>query len=257
MTGKSIYTLFIPLFLFGNTILDAAVLDDLFNSIHQDTTHKKYHKRRYRKHHHRTVSDKEKWQISLKFLGYYHGKIDGDLLTPESYNAIKDFQQRNQYFGAGILEHDSKEYLMRVYEAIRLNNYLNYEGENRQKLDRKIQAALAAKGIYPGKIDGRIGKKTKNAILVYRQSLEQNVSNEGGLSPEEKDRLFVDAKNLLEKRLENFKEEASFSPDKKADSSGGEAASRPVGKSSMADILDSDGIKSEAEDTPSKQIRTE
>jgi len=231
------YDLLIPLLLLGSTTLSAAVLDNLFSSIHLTETHQKHHRRRHGRDRHHTVSDEKKWQISLKFLGYYHGKIDGDLLTTESYSAIKDFQQRNQYFAAGTLEDDSKRYLSEIYEAIRLKNYIDYDGDNSRKKGRKIQAALAAEGIYHGKIDGKLGKRSKESILLYKESLERNGTKEARLSAEEESRLTAEAATVLEERLKKYREEASFSSKKSADAPEAENGPDSIDRSSMADIL--------------------
>jgi len=239
LTKRNIHLKLFMLFILSGTVLQSAVLDDLFKSIEHQTAHKKHHRSHHRKHRYHAISDEKKWQTALKFLGYYQGKINGDLLTPESYKAIKNFQQRDQYFAAGILEDDSKRYLSQVYKAIRLRNYLDYEGKNRKKNRKKIQAALSIEGVYQGKIDGVTGKKTKNSILLYKKSLDQNTTEGSQLNKEEREQLIAASKDLLEERLAKFKQETSFSPNKSAEIPEEEAVQKSIGKSSMADILDS------------------
>ena len=247
---RNLHHLLLTIFILSGTGLQAAILDDLFESIDHQTVHKKHHRSRHRKHRYHTISDEKKWQTALKFLGYYQGKINGDLLTTESYEAIKQFQERQQYFATGLLEKESKEYLSKVYNTIALKNYLDYEGKNRKMNRKKLQAALAAEGVYQGKIDGVVGKKSEESILSYKKSLDQNMTSTS-LSEEEEVHLIDEAKTIVGKQLANFKKETSFSANEKTDGSEDEMAQTLEDKSSMAAILDTEETESKPDEAPS------
>ena len=200
-------TLFI--FTLATATLHAAVLDDLFENI----THKTIHKKHHRSHRSRTISDEEKWQTALKFLGYYHGKIDGDLFTPESFDAIKRFQEKREVIATGFLEDEYKSYLSYIYDVIAMKKTLDYQGKNRKKNRKKIQAALSLEGVYTGRIDGVMGKKSKASILSYKRKMDMNTSEGPSLSDEEKRTLIEDARISAENQLMVFKQADSSLPE--------------------------------------------
>ena len=200
-TPGRFFSIILLLFL-GTTIAQAAVLDNLFENLNHKTPQKKHH--RHHRYHH-TISDEAKWQTSLKFLGYYDGKIDGDLMTEESFDAIEEFQKKREIVANGFLEEKYKNFLSSVYEAIAMKNYLDYSGKKRINKKKTIQAALFVEGVYSGKIDGRIGKKSKKSILAYKEKMDLNSTKRPVLSSEEKIELIDDAKLLAQKKLDAFR----------------------------------------------------
>ena len=188
-------------------VLNGAILDDLVDNINHHIEQKNPHKRHHRRHHHYRISDEKKWQTALQFLGYYQGKIDGDLYTTESFNAINAFQHKRQELATGFLEEQYKTYLSHIYQLLRLQEYLEYRGKNRRKNRQKIQAALTIEGYYSGKIDGAMGRRSKRSILLYQNSLDSNATASSKLDPEEKTRLVEDAVFSIEKQLAAIKDE--------------------------------------------------
>jgi len=168
--------------------LQAAILDDLVEKVSHYTTHSSHkHYHRHHKHHTDTVSKERQWQYALKFLGYYHDKIDGDLLTQASYNAIEKFQRSHQEFATGFLENRYKPYLSDIYKEIALQQDISYEGDNKEYLIRKKQAALYVLGYYHGKIDGKFGAQSK---VAWEDALE----------------MFSDAQTIFEKAQRDVEE---------------------------------------------------
>jgi len=191
----------------------AAILDDIVDEIKSHTQHKKQRRHHHSYRHRHPISDEEKWQTALKFLGYYQGNINADLLTPESYKAIDDFQKNREVISTGFLEEESKVYLSNLYRVISLEKYLDYEGKNKRLNNKKIQAALAAEGLYSGKIDGKIGKKSRESIRLYKKGFDNNSTQNSKLNEEEKERLIKNAKENVESRLQTFKKDAVNSAD--------------------------------------------
>jgi len=149
-------------------MLHAAILDDVAEKVKQYESHYFHHNKhtayRHHKHHGYSVSKEKQWQMALHFLGYYHGQIDGDLLTTESYDAIERFQHTYQEAATGLLDNCYKPYLSDIYRQLAMKKYLDYNGQNRNFLNRKKQAMLKILGYYHGKIDGHFGKQSKAAL---------------------------------------------------------------------------------------------
>ena len=190
------YGLLVVLITFG---LHAAILDDIVEKVNHYTvraTHKQYHI--HHQHVVYSVSKEQQWQTALKFLGYYEGKIDGDLLTERSYNAIEKFQLSYQEYATGLLENRYKSYLSDLYREIALQQDLAYDGENKEHLIRKKQAALYVLGYYHGKIDGKFGAKSKEA---WAHALEMF---------QDAQMIFEKAQKDVEERLQKMKTKAYF-----------------------------------------------
>jgi len=209
-----VFTTKVVWIVFLNTLLlQAAILDDVVDKIQSygasHMHYKKYHHSRHTQKEHK-VSDEAKWQLALYYLGYYHGKIDGDLLTPESYHAIELFQHKYQSLASGLLAERFKPYLSDIYLQLKMKKDLSYEGKEKIKNSKKIQTALQVMGFYEGKIDGKTGEKTKSAIKLYVESKEYNKSSEKELDADMKKVLIQDAVAVVEKKLGNMKQESYF-----------------------------------------------
>jgi hypothetical protein len=192
--------------------LHAAVLDDFIEKIHSKPTTKHHKKRRV----YHSMSEEAQWQTALQFLGYYQGKIDGDLYTEKSFNAITAFHVKHKEIATGFLEEADKRYLSEIYSVISLNRYISYSGKSKRKNKQKLQAALKLKSFYDGKIDGHFGKKSKQAFVRYKTTLENNTT--GMTDQLIKERLIDDAKNRVEKRVEIIRK-VQFDPAQYTDDS--------------------------------------
>jgi peptidoglycan hydrolase-like protein with peptidoglycan-binding domain len=193
-------------------LLQSAILDNFVEKtqIHKVfyTQHKPQHRRHYQKNH--SISQEAKWQLALQYLGYYQGKIDGDLLTSESYHAIETFQHKYQKFVSGLLDERFKLYLSDIYTQMKMKKDLLYKGKKKKKNSKKIQTALHIIGIYKGKIDGITGPKTKNAIHLYIQNKEKNSTKDSSFYTNVKVQLIQDAIVSVEQTLNEMKQESYF-----------------------------------------------
>jgi len=196
--------------LFTTILLQSAVLDDLVEKFgHQNKPLKHHHT--YKRHKDKPLSQEAAWQTALQFLGYYHGKIDGDLYTEETFNAITHFHREHQEIATGFLEEADKQYLSKVYRTIALDRYLHGKGRSKTVQNRKRQAALSLLSYYDGKIDGYFGEKSKEALARYKAALLENnrsVNNETDIEY----LLFEEAQKESKKRLENIRND-HFDPD--------------------------------------------
>jgi hypothetical protein len=208
MTMKPFFPRTLCLFFIGSTLsLHAAILDDLVEKIQQQQQQNKHHKKRHHhRHHQRELSDEAQWQTALQHLGYYKGKIDGDLSTQASFDAIMSFHAKHHEIETGFLEEADKRYLSEVYRTLSLKKYLSYEGKNRKRNHQKLQAALTVTDLYKGKIDGIFGKASKEALKRYSTQFEANSTS---LDPKKK--VIHEAREKIEKEAEKIKED-TFDP---------------------------------------------
>jgi hypothetical protein len=201
---------FIPrilcLLFIGSTLsLHAAILDDLVEKIQQQQ-HKHHTKRHHRHHYQKELSNEAKWQTALQYLGYYKGKVDGDLSTKASFDAIMAFHTKHHEIETGFLEEADKHYLSEVYRTLSLKKYLSYKGKNRKRNHQKLQAALTVVSFYNGKIDGIFGKASKEALRHYSTQFD---SNNTSFDPKEK--VIHEAREKIEEEAEKIKED-TFDP---------------------------------------------
>ena len=146
------------------------------------------------------VTPEMKIQIALSSLGFYHGKIDGQINSFETRSAIK---QMNMAYGisstASLLpeEKDSLVYLGTLFE---FDRNLIARGTDRRTKGKKIQTALKIEGFYPDKIDGVIGRGTRRNISEYK--LARGLSAGGSLDFEEEYQLISSAKAKNDRNIE-------------------------------------------------------
>jgi hypothetical protein len=158
----------------ASLLLNGAILDDLTAKIPYFSKKKTPYKKHGKVHKEYTLSKEAQWQKALSFLGYYQGKIDGDLYTQRSFNAIIHFHTDHNEIATGFLEEADKQYLSEVYRTISLETYLSYNGKNKRKNIQKRQAALAVLSLYQGKIDGIFKQRSKAALSHYAQQIDAN-----------------------------------------------------------------------------------
>lgn len=197
-------------FLLTTILLQSAVLDDLVEKLGYQHKPVKHH-HTYKRHKNKAISQEAAWQTALQFLGYYHGKIDGDLYTEETFNAITHFHREHQEIATGFLEDTDKQYLSNVYQAIALDRYMQYAGKSKKEQRKKRQAALKLLSYYNGKIDGYFGTKSKEALALYKTALQEHnrsVTNESDIEH----LLFTEAEKESKKRLADIKND-HFDPD--------------------------------------------
>ena len=192
--------------IFPSLSLHAALFDDMVEKIeaHIPAQTKHHHRHRYHRHTHRyhMLSQEAQWQSALKFLGYYQGKINGDLFTQSFFNAVTVFHEDHGEVATGFLEEADKRYLTKVYHTVALEKYLSYEGKNRRKKAQKLQAALSVLSFYNGKIDGSFKKHSKEALTQYSLQYDGNATQE-----EIRTRLVNDAKRSIKEAIEKIKKE--------------------------------------------------
>lgn len=95
----------------------------------------------------------------LYLYGYNTGKIDG-VLGVRTRNAVEKFQNDNGLEPSRKIDSDTWNKLQVFKE-----NELVYQGQLNIKL---IQLLLKRAGFDPGKIDGKLGARTKGAVMQFQ-----------------------------------------------------------------------------------------
>jgi peptidoglycan hydrolase-like protein with peptidoglycan-binding domain len=135
-------------------------------------------------------------QTALVAAGFYHGAIDGKLNSFDTKSAILQFQHRYGLPATGILSPQEKSLLQYQASLAELNAHLNYMGYDKRGKGRQLQAALKVEGFYTTKIDGVIGRGSRQAISLYQQS--RGMASTGGLLPDQEAALIASAKQKIQ-----------------------------------------------------------
>jgi len=103
----------------------------------------------------------EEVQKLLDLYGYNPGKADG-ILGRRTRDAIERFQQDNNIEPSRFVDQRTWEKL-----SLFVENGFVVEGELNNK---QLQSTLKAAGFDPGPIDGKIGPRTKRAIIAFQKA---------------------------------------------------------------------------------------
>ena len=103
----------------------------------------------------------EEVQTLLSIYGYSPGKADG-VIGLQTRNAVEEFQRDNGLEETRFVDKATWEKLMVFKENdLVVKNKLNI---------KLVQAVLKEAGFDPGAIDGKMGTKTKNAIMAFQKA---------------------------------------------------------------------------------------
>ncbi len=147
------------------------------------------------------MTDEKRIQKALSSLGFYHGKIDGEVNSYETRSAIKEM---NTAYGIGhsaSLKPEVKDTLIYLGTLFDFDRYLIARGNDSRTKGRKIQTALKIYGYYYGKIDGVIGRGTRSSIAQYKN--DYGMSPTGSLDFEEEYQLISGAKEKNDKNIDD------------------------------------------------------
>ncbi len=103
----------------------------------------------------------QKIQRLLKLYGYAPGPVDGKMGT-NTRNAVAQFQQDNNLTVNRFVDQETWACLNRfAAKSLVQDGQVNTVA---------VQAALRKAGLNPGGIDGRWGKQTQNALVMFQKS---------------------------------------------------------------------------------------
>ena len=167
---------------------------------HKKRRHKKKRKKVAKKPKVQLLTPEKKLQIALTSLGFYHGKIDGEVNSYETRSAIKELNKAFGISNSASLKPEEKDALIYLGTLLHFDRALIAKGSDKVTKGKKLQTALKIHGVYSSKIDGLVGKGTKTAIKEWK--LKRNLTPSGNLDFEEEYQLINSAKEKNDKNID-------------------------------------------------------
>lgn len=149
---------------------------------------------------HAARTDEKKIQIALRSLGFYHGRIDGQVNSYETRSAIKEMNMAYEIGQTASLKPEAKDTLIFLGTLFEFDRHLIAKGNDRRTRNKKIQTALKIYGYYTDRIDGVSGSGTRGAISEYKADNEMGHSS--ALDFEEEYQLVNSAKEKNDKNID-------------------------------------------------------
>ena len=147
-------------------------------------------------------TDAQKIQKALLGLGLYQGAIDGELGSYETHAALKKFDKRYEIDRSKERDKELKKVLVDLGELFLLDRVLIAKSHTKEAQVKQLQAALKIHGFYSHAIDGRIGKQTRKAIVMYKKANQLDESQ--FLDLESKYHLVTRAKSKNESAIDTI-----------------------------------------------------
>lgn len=160
------------------------------------------HKKRApaKRNHAPKMTDAMRVQKSLSSLGFYRGKIDGQVNSFETRSAIKKMNIAYGISNGSSLKPEAKDTLIFLGTLFGFDRHLISTSNNKRNKNRKIQVGLKLHGYYQGNIDGAIGKGTRGSIAQYKS--DNGMKYSGSLDFEEEYQLISSAKEKNDRNIE-------------------------------------------------------
>jgi hypothetical protein len=146
------------------------------------------------------MTPEKKIQKALTSLGFYGGKIDGEMNSFETRSSIKKL---NVAYGIGksaSLKAETKDTLIYLGTLFNLDRYLASSNSDKRSKGKKLQASLKVHGFYVSKIDGAVGSGTRRAIAEYK--ISKGFSGGSALGFEDEYQLISSAKKKNDSSIE-------------------------------------------------------
>jgi peptidoglycan hydrolase-like protein with peptidoglycan-binding domain len=167
----------------------------------QQTHHVKHRKHKKKRYVAPRDTPEMKIQRALSSLGFYRGRIDGEINSFETRSAIKDLNIAYGISNNASLQPEAKNSLIFLGTLFDFDRYLISRGGGKKTKGKKIQVALKIHGFYFSKIDGDVGPGTRKAIAEYKSSMGGSYG--GTLDFEEEYQLVSSAKAKNDKNIED------------------------------------------------------
>ena len=165
---------------------------------HSKSTKKKKHKK------HAAVpkdTPEMKIQRALTSLGFYRGRIDGEINSYETRSAIKEMNRTYEISNNASLKPETRDALIYLGTLFEFDRNLIARGTDKRTRGKKIQTALKIQGFYFSNIDGAVGPATRRAIAEYKAA--NGLSYGSSLDYEEEYQLISSAKQMNDKNIED------------------------------------------------------
>jgi len=177
--------------------------DEIYYGSSKSTRHTTHKKHRKRKKHHKSIviTSEMKIQQALTSLGFYRGKIDGQVNSYETRSAIKSMNIAFNMGSTASLTPEAKDALVYLGTLFRFDRCLISQGTDKRSKGRKIQTSLKIHGFYFTKIDGAVGAGTRRCIGDYK--ISKGLSGGQSLDFEEEYQLVSSAKIMNDKDIDD------------------------------------------------------
>ncbi len=162
---------------------------------------KKKHVKRYVAPKPKIITSEMKIQKSLTSLGFYRGKIDGEVNSYETRSAIKAMNVAYEVGDTASLSPRARDSLIYLGDLFTFDRVLIAQDNGKKAKAKKIQAALKIHGFYHDKIDGAIGSGTRRNIAEYKMA--RGLSSGTSFDFEEEYQLVSSAKQVNDKSMDD------------------------------------------------------
>jgi peptidoglycan hydrolase-like protein with peptidoglycan-binding domain len=182
----------------------SVITNEVYNSNRSEstTTHRRQHKSTHKRRYTAPRNTPEmKIQSALSSLGFYHGRIDGEINSFETRSAIREMNRAYEISSNASLKPEARDALIYLGTLFEFDRYLIGRGGDARTKGRKIQTALKIHGFYFSKIDGVVGRGTREAIARYKAA--NGLSYGPSLDFEEEYQLISSAKQMNDKNIED------------------------------------------------------
>lgn len=182
--------------------------DEIYYGSSRKVRHRRVRHRAKRIHHKHVnaahiapqMTDEKRIQKALTSLGFYKGKLDGQVNSFETRSAIKAMNIAYGISNNASLVPQVKDTLIYLGTLFGFDRALIASGTDNRTKGKKIQTALKIHGFYHDKIDGAIGRGTRACIAEYKR---EKVNASGtALDFEEEYQLVSTAKEMNDKNID-------------------------------------------------------
>jgi len=183
--------------------------DEIYYGSSRGTRHRKVRHKRHRvkRKHVRSIpiaprmTDEKHIQKALTSLGFYKGRIDGEVNSFETRSAIKALNIAYAVSNNASLTPQVKDTLIFLGTLFEFDRSLIASSNDNRTKGKKIQTALKIHGYYHDRIDGAVGSGTRACIANYKR--EKTGSSSASLDFEEEYALISSAKEMNDKNIED------------------------------------------------------
>ena len=174
--------------------------DEIYYGSSRGSSHHKVH-RKHRKRHVAipVMTNEKRIQQSLTSLGFYHGRIDGQINSFETRTAIKDMNIAYGISNDASLHQNVRDTLIYLGTLFEFDRYLIGANSTNRAKNKKVQVALKIHGYYHSGIDGALGRGSRNAIREYQMGV--GLPATGALDYEAEYQLISSAKEKNDRNL--------------------------------------------------------
>jgi len=185
-------------------VVGSVITNEVYRNNRRHRTTKRYKKKRHvtrKKHVTPVMTSGMKIQKSLAALGFYHGKIDGEVNSYETRSAIKAMNNAYEIGDTASLSPKAKDALIYLGDLFAFDRALISKDNSKRGKGKKIQTALKIHGFYHTKIDGAVGPGTRRSIAQYKAA--KGLSYGDRLDFEEEYQLVSSAKKINDKNIDD------------------------------------------------------